>query len=133
MSETGTAAELEIAELEKVTGGKKQIYVKGQLFEIKPFTIGQLGPVMKHIGSLVKFADKDGDINLLEAFEHGSESILTVAAMAIKKDRAFFDEVELDEGLALVLAIYEVNQDFFVRKVEPLVQVALSPLNMQKT
>lgn len=48
------------------------------------------------------------------------EDILEVAALATEKDVTFFDRIDLDEGVKIILAVVEVNKDFFVQKVLPM-------------
>lgn len=52
--------------------------------------------------------------------------VVQLMSLATDQDEAFFDTIDLDEGLKIVLAVIEVNKDFFVQKVLPMIQ-AVAP------
>jgi hypothetical protein len=117
-----------VSELTKLTGEVREVTVAGEVFKIKPFKIGQLGKVMNLVSTLTAFADEDGEIKLLDAFTKGSESVLSICTIATGKPREWFDDVDVDEGLGLVLAIYEVNRDFFAQRVQPILEKSVPSL-----
>ncbi len=53
----------------------------------------------------------------VEVFADKSENIIAFLAYALMKDRAWFDTIGLDEGIALIKAVVKVNKDFFIQKV----------------
>lgn len=57
--------------------------------------------------------------------------VIALMTLATDRDEAFFDSIDLDEGLKIVLAVIEVNKDFFVQKVLPMVQAAVPTLTTQ--
>lgn len=61
--------------------------------------------------------------------------VIALAMLATDQDEAFFDSIDLDEGLKIILAVIEVNKDFFVQKVLPMVKEAAPELQakMQET
>lgn len=61
--------------------------------------------------------------------------VISLAMLATDQDEAFFDSIDLDEGLKIILAVIEVNKDFFVQKVLPMVKEAAPELQakMQAT
>lgn len=52
--------------------------------------------------------------------------IIGLAMLATDQDEAFFDSIDLDDGVKIVLAVVEVNKDFFVQKVLPMFE-AVAP------
>lgn len=61
--------------------------------------------------------------------------VVALAMLATDQDEKFFDSIDLDEGLKIILAVIEVNKDFFVQKVLPMVKEAAPELQakMQET
>ncbi len=104
----------------------KVVVVGGESFIIKPFTFGQIPKV---VGAVKKIAGmfQGEQVNVLDVIEQGGEDVLALVSMVTGKPRAWFDSVPADEGIALVTAIYEVNADFFAKKVAPLLPTFLSP------
>lgn len=61
--------------------------------------------------------------------------VIGLMSLATDRDEAFFDTIDLDEGLKIILAVIEVNKDFFVQKVLPMVKAAAPEIitSMQET
>jgi hypothetical protein len=50
------------------------------------------------------------------------DEALSLCAMAIDKEVGFFDLIDLKDTTKIVVAVFEVNKDFFIREVWPLVE-----------
>lgn len=48
------------------------------------------------------------------------DAITGLACLATDKEPDFFDRIDLDEGVKIMVAVVEVNKDFFVQKVLPM-------------
>ena len=59
--------------------------------------------------------------------EEGGEARVELVAFAVKKPRAWFDELGSDDGIALTKAAFEVNGDFFARRVAPMLGMSIQP------
>lgn len=53
------------------------------------------------------------------------ESLIKAVAIGARLERAFVDDLELDELLNLAAAVLEVNADFFVRRLAPALNLAV--------
>src|SRR5574340_1578082 len=53
------------------------------------------------------------------------ESLIKAVAIGARLERAFVDDLELDELLNLAAAVLEVNADFFVRRLAPALDLAV--------
>lgn len=98
---------------------------------IRPLTIGQLPrlvraakPVVDAVLELDAAPSQEGLIDLALGLiaEHG-EALPLAAAIAIGRDPEWVAKADTAEFLDLAVAIFEVNRDFFVRKLGPRLQV----------
>lgn len=108
----------ELAELQPKT---TCVIVGNESFEIKPFKFKQMFSVLNHLSNMVTEMNpyEDQMVQLFRLFGKHPEDILGIMSIAINKPTSFFDELETDEGLEIAAKIWEINQDFFVQKVQP--------------
>lgn len=112
-------------ELEVLFPEGKIINISGSDITIKPFTFGQLPKVMKLMKKLGGLAIKNGNIDFataLDVFADGGDELSVLMAECINKEVLFVTNLQMDEGLALIAAFIEVNSDFFIRKVLPMLK-----------
>ncbi len=109
----------------------KEVQAGGETLTIKPIKFGQLpqaskliAPISKQIAAALKAKNSrtvaDTAAMFVELLASGGEDLLVALGFFIGKPREWFDAVENDEGLALLNAVFEVNADFFIRRVLPL-------------
>lgn len=110
--------------------GTQEILKREDAHYVRPFVFREFGQVTKRFNRLMA-ALPEGEMDLRNpvylalAVSHvlGSESeaIFELVGLAIKRPVEYFDTIDLDEGIRLVTALFEVNRDFFVRRVLPMV------------
>lgn len=107
----------------------KKITVAEMPFEIKPFSFGQLPKLMKlmeKIAPTVQLAVREGKekevSTYLSILSTGGEDLLQLMADSIKAPKEFVDNLDSDEGIKLLIEFVEVNKDFFIQRVLPLIQ-----------
>lgn len=119
----------DLKELAELQPESTFVVVKGHSFEIKPFKFRHMFKVLNHISNMVE------DISLmqnpyedpalaqtkqfLKLFGNHEEDVLGIMALAIGKPINFFEDAEIEEGFELASTIWKINQDFFVRKIQP--------------
>lgn len=110
----------------------KQISICGENLTIKPFKFGELPKVFKAIepitgtlGSLLQSRSPDITV-IANLISEGGESIMDLMCIAAKVPRSKLDEMEMDDGVELLVSIFEVNADFFIQKVLPLVNAKMT-------
>ena len=113
-------------DLEVLFPDGKTVTVAGEGITVKPFTFGQIPKVVGTVKKLAGVVQGD-QIDVLDAIEKGGEDLLALAAFVVGKPRAWFDAVPTDEGVELLKAIFEVNLDFFAKRVRPLLPTFLFP------
>jgi len=57
---------------------------------------------------------------IMELFTTDGDNMLEFISIAIGQDRRYVDNLELDDAINILVGILEVNMDFFVSKVMPM-------------
>ena len=107
------------------------VMFKGRPREIRPLTVGQLPAMMRALRDveMPSTLDAHGLASQLPALiADNGEAIIQAAVIASGEARAVVESAALDEFVTLVAAIIEINSDFFVRTLLPVMtlQVAVS-------
>lgn len=105
---------------------------RGEEVTVSPLTIGQVPrivrvarPILTQLLALQQApagdGPDDGFVDLLAALvgDHG-EAAIEALAISVNKPTAWIAGGTGDEVIALATAVYEVNRDFFVRRLGPL-------------
>ncbi|HNC59282.1 MAG TPA: hypothetical protein PLP33_27895 [Leptospiraceae bacterium] len=108
----------ELAELQPKT---TFVIVGGESFEIKPFKFKHMFAVLNHLSNIVTDVNpyEDQMVQLFRLLGKHPEDVLGIMSLAVGKPTSFFDDIDTDQGIELAAKIWEINQDFFVRKVQP--------------
>lgn len=106
----------------------KEIILAGQTFKIKPFTFGQMPKVIKVLqlaGNQVeqlKLAGKAATPAVaLSVIAQCGEELIKLMAEILKVDTNFISDLSQEEAVELMKGFYEVNSDFFSKRVMPLI------------
>ena len=130
-----------MSELETLHPEGVTVKAGGEEVHLKPFTFGQLVKVTKHLKPIVgalkasgiwatekrgaetvfKLAE-DWPLKAVDAIAEGGDHLMDFLEFATGKSRAWLDGLESDAGIALAKGVFEVNADFFGRKIIPLLQ-----------
>lgn len=117
----------------------RELTVGGETLKVMPLTFGQLPKATKLLQSVaqataaanvisfgkgengeVQFAiASDWPARLIDLLAEGGESLLEFLAFAVGKERSWFDGLDMDDGVSVAKTVFEVNGDFFVRRVLP--------------
>jgi hypothetical protein len=114
------AEKISADELTQLLAGAEEVTVKSEIISVMPFKFGQLPAILRHIGALARFAEGD-NFNIVRAITEGAEDVLACLAVATGKPREWFDTIEIDDGINLLKAVVNVNEEFFKKKLLPLV------------
>lgn len=118
-------------EVVEVTGGQVKAH---------PFYFGQLSRVAKLCKPIVEALissgimtitsntdntstikiDNDFIPKLFQIMSDATEPVLCLVAFAVDKPRDWLDSLPVDDGIRLTTKIWEVNSDFFVKRVMPM-------------
>ena len=105
------------------------VSVGGETIDITPIKVGELPafaravqPVAEHLSTSPNW------LALLAA--HG-EAVITVLALATRRPAEWVQALALDEAVALAEAVFAVNADFFLQRVQPSLTQALARLGQR--
>ena len=93
------------------------VTVAGSAVELTPIRLGELPRILAAVQPIAADLSAEPDWRALLA-RHG-EAVLELLTLATRRDRAWIEGLALDEAITLACAVFEVNADFFVRRVAP--------------
>lgn len=130
----------ETSELDTLAPEPRQVPLRGgETITLEPFKFGQWPRAIRlfrPITEAVKAAGiasldggglqlaADWPMRLPQVMDEGGEALLEFVAFAIGKPRVFFDTLGGDDGVALTKAVFEVNGNFFVARIAPMLGLA---------
>lgn len=117
-------------ELEVLEPSGTCVTCRGERIEVKPLTIGQLPrlvrrsrPAINAVLALEQIPDASDfafiDLLLQLAESHG-EAVYEGVGICVDRSPEWMADLPPDEFLVLGRAVYEVNRDFFVQRLGPL-------------
>lgn len=120
----------ELQKLEKLVGQAKIITVmvngEPEAVKIQQIKTGQIPELVRVAGPvMLMIADRKQQLDLGKLMLLHTSECLDMLAILMKKDRAFVDELDLDDAVICLEALLEINIDFFVQRVLPYVLAAL--------
>ena len=110
------------------------VMFKGRPREIRPLTVGQLPAMMRALRDveMPSTLDAHGLASQLPALiADNGEAIIQAAVIASGEARAGVESAALDEFVTLVAAIIEINSDFFVRTLLPVMTLQVERLRLR--
>lgn len=120
---------------------EKEIEIAGETLVLRPFCFGDIPKIIKAIGNFLnvlidnakaletlKFEEKDGENHLkltpeiltffTDLIGDGGEDLLFIIALGAKKPLSYINSLPPDEGLKLTIEVFEVNYDFFTKRLK---------------
>lgn len=115
----------------------KQISIGEETLTLTPIKFGQLPKallIVQRIGALLIEHVKDNTIQtpvaMLEIAALGGEDLIQLVAFGVGKPREWFDTLDADTGLEILISFVEVNLDFFTKRVLPMLNSKVEELNL---
>lgn len=90
--------------------------------ELTPIRLGELPRILAALRPLAGELVADPDWGALLA-RHG-DAVIDMLSIAARRDRAWVNDLSLDDAVKLAAAVFEVNADFFIARVVPAIQAA---------
>ena len=122
--------------------GREVTLSNGETLTLAPFFFGQLPKairLLRPVTDAVREAGiagfEGGDFRLAsdwplripQLMDEAGEALVEFVAFAVNKPRVWFDTLGSDDGIALTRAVFEVNSDFFARRVLPMLGMSVQP------
>ncbi len=120
--------------------GREVTLSTGETLELAPFAFGKLPRAIKLLrpvtdavraAGIAGFDGKDfalasgWPLRLPQLMDEAGEALVEFVGFAVGKPRAWFDTLGADDGIALTRAAFEVNGDFFVKRVAPMLGMSV--------
>ena len=119
------------SDLEALVPQAQVLELAGLRLTISPLVVGELPAMLKAVRPFAEQLGSDPDWLALLC-DHG-DALLTALALASRQPRDWVDALALDNAVTLAAAVFEVNADFFVRRVAPKVGDLAQGLNGQQS
>lgn len=102
------------------------VTVAGTALELTPIRLGELPRLLAALRPLA--AELSAEPDWLELLARHGEAVLELLAITTRRERAWINDLSLDDAVRLAAAVFEVNADFFVARVVPAIQGAAQRL-----
>ena len=102
------------------------VTLSGTALELTPIRLGELPRLLAVVRPLAEDIGTDPDWMALLG-RHG-DAVLDLLAITTRRERAWVNDLSLEDAVQLVAAVFEVNADFFVAQVVPSIQGAAERL-----
>lgn len=102
--------------------------------EFTEFTLGQLPAVIRLsksiYGSVSTMLSEQRDMSELISYliAEGGDEFFELIGLSIKRPRAWFDTVGIDDGIDIITGVIQVNMTFFVQRVLPKFKTSMEGL-----
>lgn len=104
---------------------------RGEVIEVRAIPVGALPKLVREarpvidrlleLDALPEDADDGALVTiLLDLIENHGERVFAAAAICTGRDQAWLEGGDIDQFVVLAMKVVEVNQDFFVRRLAPL-------------
>ena len=102
------------------------VTLSGIALELTPIRLGELPRLLAVVRPLAEEISNDPDWMALLG-RHG-DVVLDLLAITTRRERAWINDLSLEDAVRLAAAVFEVNADFFVGQVAPAIQGAAQRL-----
>lgn len=117
--------------LDVLEPASRPVSYRGEQLDVGPLTIGAIPKIVRAarpvIDGVLALEAMPGDATgdaiaglLMQLVEEHGERVYEVVALAVDRPIDWIAKGQLEEFLDLGIAVYEVNRDFFVRRLVPL-------------
>ena len=93
------------------------VTLSGTALELTPIRLGELPRLLAVVRPLAEEITSDPDWMALLG-RHG-DAVLDLLAITTRRERAWINDLSLEDAVQLAATVFEVNADFFVRRVVP--------------
>ena len=102
------------------------VTLSGIAMELTPIRLGELPRLLAVVRPLAD--DITGDPEWIALLGRHGDSVLDLLAITTRRERAWVNDLSLEDAVLLAAAVFEVNADFFVAHVVPAIQGAAQRL-----
>lgn len=123
----------ELKQLEALVGAPttRTVVIDGVDTEIKVqrIKVGRIPPIIKAAGGLLGYLTSDGyKLDYFRLMALHADDCLNLLAALSEQPREVIDNLDVDDAARLFMDVIELNLDFFVRRVVPLLSEEMARL-----
>lgn len=112
------------AELSDLIPPVIEVSVAGEVIAVTPIKVRELMAFTQAISPILKVLVKESDqdwagLNISELLMNHTDEVIRAVAIGIRREVEFVNDLDIDELIKLGNVVFEVNIDFFIRKVLP--------------
>jgi hypothetical protein len=116
-------------EIEVLDPPRRTVRIKGEEIAVEPLSIGQVGPVQRVLDPMLaelrgESADPEAGVgesviefDLKQFIVRHTDEAIEIVAIAMERPRVWVAHLYIDEFIELARAVFEVNLDFFNRRL----------------
>lgn len=101
----------------------------GEDISITPFVVGDIPAVMRLIRVIGPMFASDRDINWVDLMAEHGDALINLVSIGSRRSVEWVNKLGMDEFITLANLIYEVNLDFFVLRLGPILRTAMMARN----
>ena len=102
------------------------VTLSGTALELTPIRLGELPRLLAVVRPMT--ADLTTDPDWMALLGRHGDAVLDLLAITTRRERAWINDLSLEDAVQLAAAVFEVNADFFVAHVVPAIQGAVQRL-----
>lgn len=133
----------------KILFPDEDLTLMGEPTIVKPFPFGKIPKVITQASMIVQMMvsmpeeliTEEGNLDLEDPatsiilatmMEQCGKPVMEILALSVNKPREWVEDLPPDEGILLLAKVWEVNKDFFMRRLAPMLQ-KLKKVNLKPT
>lgn len=94
------------------------VEIAGESLEIAPLKVGELPAFIRAIRPFAQHLTEE--VDWLALFGERGDDLVHALAVSVRRPREWVAARELDEAIRLAEAVFEVNADFFIQRLAPI-------------
>ena len=119
------------SDLDKIIPQTNEVTVGGKTIEIKTMKVKQLSATIKAIQPFAAaFKAGQGQVDMADIVMNNTDNVVDLVHILTGESKEFIEELGIDELIIVFTRLVEVNLDFFIQKVLPLLSGAMGRLTV---
>lgn len=119
------------SDLDKIIPQTNEVTVGGKTIEIKTMKVKQLSATIKAIQPFAAaFKAGQGQVDMADIVMNNTDNVVDLVHILTGESKEFIEELGIDELIIVFTRLVEVNLDFFIQKVLPLLSEAMGRLTV---
>lgn len=119
------------SDLDKIIPQPNIVTVGGKSIEVKTMKVKQLSATIKAIQPFAAaFKAGQGQVDMSDIVMNNTDNVVDLVSILTGESKEFVEDLGIDELIIVFTRLVEVNLDFFIQKVLPLLSGAMGRLTV---